>query len=114
MTTNIAQTLNNREQTHGAFTHNANTSQLLKLVVRQNQRWHQLPDTHRESIEMILHKVSRAINGDHKNADTFHDIAGYATLVERELVTMDSIEEEDNDVFTDGQDSRLGNGPQPD
>ncbi|MGR3808616.1 hypothetical protein SAMN05660772_01863 [Pasteurella testudinis DSM 23072] len=81
----INQTLTDREQTHGAFAANANTSQLFKLVARQNPKWQQLSDTQREAIEMILHKVSRAINGDHKHADNYHDIAGYAALVEKEL-----------------------------
>jgi len=34
-----------------------------------------------EAMEMILHKISRISNGDPNYADSWRDIAGYATLV---------------------------------
>jgi len=34
---------------------------------------------------MIAHKIARIINGDPNHLDSWHDIAGYATLVEQEL-----------------------------
>ena len=34
---------------------------------------------------MILHKIGRILNGDPNYADSWHDIAGYAKLVEDEL-----------------------------
>lgn len=33
---------------------------------------------------MIQHKIGRILNGDPAYADSWHDIAGYATLVEKE------------------------------
>lgn len=35
----------------------------------------------RESLEMVMHKIARIINGDPNYADSWHDIAGYAKLV---------------------------------
>ena len=32
---------------------------------------------------MILHKIARAVTGDAFYADTWHDIAGYALLIEK-------------------------------
>ena len=34
---------------------------------------------------MIQHKIARVLNGDPNYPDNWHDIAGYARLVEREL-----------------------------
>ena len=36
---------------------------------------------------MILHKIGRIINGDADYADSWHDIAGYASLVDKRLTT---------------------------
>ena len=35
----------------------------------------------REALEMIAHKIARIVNGDPNYADSWVDIAGYATLV---------------------------------
>lgn len=35
----------------------------------------------REALEMIAHKIARILNGDPNYADSWHDVAGYATLV---------------------------------
>ena len=34
---------------------------------------------------MIFHKIGRIVNGDPNYADSWHDIAGYAKLVEDRL-----------------------------
>lgn len=34
---------------------------------------------------MIQHKIARILNGGKSHVDNWHDIAGYATLVENEL-----------------------------
>ncbi len=38
-----------------------------------------------EALEMICHKIARIINGDSDYADSWVDIAGYATLVANRL-----------------------------
>ena len=35
---------------------------------------------------MITNKMARIVNGDPNYIDNWHDIAGYATLVEQELI----------------------------
>ena len=42
-----------------------------------------LPHTHRMALYMIASKMARIVNGDFNSIDEWHDIAGYATLVER-------------------------------
>ena len=38
-----------------------------------------------EALDMIFHKIARILNGDPNYADSWHDIAGYATLIDKEL-----------------------------
>lgn len=45
----------------------------------------ELPDTHLEALDMICHKIARILAGDPNEPDHWHDIAGYATLVEKEI-----------------------------
>jgi hypothetical protein len=47
-------------------------------------RWKVLPPWARQSLREIAGKISRALNGNHLKADTWHDISGYAELAERE------------------------------
>ena len=35
----------------------------------------------REALEMLALKIARILNGDPNYADSWHDVAGYATLV---------------------------------
>ena len=85
MTDKINQIINDRGQTHGSFRANAETAQILKVVLRNNERFYMLPPTQREALDMIMHKASRAINGSHNHKDTWDEIAGYATLISNEL-----------------------------
>lgn len=44
-----------------------------------------LKPIHIEALRMINSKIARILNGDPNHIDNWHDIAGYATLVEQEL-----------------------------
>jgi len=39
----------------------------------------------REALDMICHKIARIVNGNPDYADSWTDIAGYATLVAERL-----------------------------
>lgn len=39
----------------------------------------------KEALEMLAHKIGRILNGDPDYADSWDDIAGYATLVANRL-----------------------------
>ena len=41
--------------------------------------------TQREGLKAILQKIARILNGDPNYADNWHDIQGYARLVEERL-----------------------------
>lgn len=81
---NVSSTLAERGARYGTFVDNAQLAQSLKNTLRSNTRWYKLPDAHREALDMIMHKAARIVNGDPNYADNWHDVAGYAILVEKE------------------------------
>ena len=83
----IIDTLNERGGKYGPFWVHAAITQELKRVVSNRPGYKRLSDDQREALDMILHKIGRIINGDPSYADSWHDIAGYATLVEQTLVS---------------------------
>lgn len=86
MTNQINETLSTRSTTHGDFTENSYVMQALKAYLRDHPGWEKLTNYQRESLDMICHKIGRILCGDPNFSDHWHDIAGYATLVENILV----------------------------
>lgn len=80
----INNTLAERQSTHGNFRDHAIFAQALKEHFR-DACWDKLAPQQREAIDMICHKLARIAVGDPSHTDHWHDIAGYATLVEQEL-----------------------------
>lgn len=83
----VEQTLSERGQRYGLFTGHAHVTQDLKRVVRLHliARDKKLTDDQQEALDMIFHKIGRIVNGDPDYADSWHDIAGYAKLVDDRL-----------------------------
>lgn len=81
----VEQTLSERGTRYGDFSDNARVSQNLKQFLEDEPGWQQLDHLHREALSMIFQKISRIINGDPDYADNWHDIQGYARLVEERL-----------------------------
>lgn len=83
----VTQTLEERGSRYGAFTGHAHVTQDLKKVVRMHlvARDKKLTDDQQEALDMIFHKIGRIVNGDADYADSWHDIAGYAKLVDDRL-----------------------------
>ena len=81
----LEQTLNDRGKTHGSFTENARTSQHLKAVMRKSPNWDELSQIQKEGLEVIAAKLSRILSGNPNEPDHWHDIQGYARLVEQSL-----------------------------
>ena len=83
---NIEHTLQDRKETHGEFQDVAYTSQSLKNVVKNSGvKYEELSDSKKEAIDNILQKISRIVNGDSNHLDNYHDISGYARLIEKEI-----------------------------
>lgn len=83
--TSVNETLSERGKRYGEFDEHARIAQDLKYECTQSINWSTLAPDQREAIDMICHKLARILNGDADYADSWHDIAGYATLVENRL-----------------------------
>ena len=81
----VEQTLTERGNRYGDFATHAGISQSLKEVMDATPRWAEIPTYQREALEMIAHKIARILNGDPNYSDNWHDIQGYAQLVEERL-----------------------------
>lgn len=84
----IKETLNQRQSQYGSFEDVATATQdLLKILEKTGLK--SLPPMHKEALHMICSKMVRIVNGDHNFIESWHDIAGYATLMENELRVTD-------------------------
>jgi hypothetical protein len=81
----VVLTLTEREKSYGDFRDLARVAVNLKREMHRAPRWDALPSDMQESLDMIASKIARILNGDPEHADSWHDIAGYAVLVERRL-----------------------------
>jgi len=81
----VSNTLEERGSRYGDFPTHATITQNIKRAMVESPNWNFLPDEMKESLEMIAHKIGRILNGDPTYADSWHDISGYATLIENEL-----------------------------
>ena len=83
---NLADTLNQRGTRYGEFKDHADLCQRLKSQMHRSRNWSKLDSDMTEALEMIQHKIARILNGDPSYHDSWHDIAGYATLVADRLM----------------------------
>ncbi len=85
--TDINEVLHERGTRYGKFTGHAAVTQGIKSIMFNTREDLVLTADQREALEMIAHKIGRIINGDPNYADSWTDIAGYATLVATRLLT---------------------------
>lgn len=92
----VRNTLNERGGRYGRFDKHAGLADRLiriaqfectDLAVLGKERtgWLRLAPDQRHSIRYILDKIARILEGDPNYNDNWHDIAGYATLIEDRL-----------------------------
>lgn len=81
----VGDTLTERGVRYGSFKDGASIMQALKAVMHAQPGWARLRPSQRESLDMIVHKIGRILNGDPNYIDSWHDIQGFAKLVEDEL-----------------------------
>lgn len=80
---NIEDTLELRGNVYGKYETLATTAQQLKDIVRMGANYDSLSLPMKESVDMICHKIARIVNGGQpQEIDHWHDIAGYAKLIE--------------------------------
>lgn len=85
MNKTIDETLDQRGKNYGDYRDVAYTAQQLKVALRYTKGWHTMEPFMQESMDMICNKMARILNGNPYYDDSWHDIAGYATLVEKQL-----------------------------
>lgn len=81
----IEGTLAERGSRYGKFVDHARTTQAIKLAMTNGTNWGDLDDDMLEALDMIAHKIGRILEGDPEYVDSWHDIIGYARLVEKRL-----------------------------
>jgi len=77
----VEATLAERQNQYGDFKDVAHLSQGLQSLLSVGN----FSDTQQEAIQMICSKLARLACGDADHVDSWHDIAGYATLVVKDL-----------------------------
>lgn len=82
--TDLDNTLAERKTQHGPFSsHSVIECELRSILERHGSK---LGHSQKVAVGMIMHKLARIMNGGHRHSDTWHDIAGYAELIRRELL----------------------------
>ena len=78
-------TLAARHERYGTFMETAAIIQGLKVIMHAAPGWRLLGADQKESLDMIANKLGRILRGDSSYTDSWHDIAGYAKLIENRL-----------------------------
>lgn len=84
----IDETLAARGEHYGDFKKTFAVIQQIKLALQAGEGWDHMPLERREALEMIAVKMGRLVSGDSGHADSRHDIAGYAQLVEESVTPV--------------------------
>ena len=76
-----------RGSRYGKFSGHARITQSLKGVIEYELKnaGKVLAHNQQEALDMICHKIGRILNGDPNYADSWIDIAGYSSLVAKQL-----------------------------
>ena len=84
----VENTLNTRAAVHGNYVDAASfkDSVLQECVNCKTGNWEKLGPVGRQTVHMIIEKLGRIMYGDPLFSDHWHDIAGYATLMDNYLV----------------------------
>lgn len=81
----VENTLKQRGNKYGPFTEHARVTQNIKKAMMDSPNWDKLDPDMKEALEMDAHKTGRILCGDPYYADSWHDKAGYAKLVDDRL-----------------------------
>lgn len=104
----IQKTLAERATTYGSFKDVATLSQSLQATMRNSKNWGSMQNEMREALQTISSKIARILNGDPEHVDSWHDIAGYATLVEKSLGKHEAVWPDDARIDVVGQNGNTG------
>jgi hypothetical protein len=89
--TDVSATLAERGGRYGAFIDHAKIAQGLQEVLQKAPNWSKLDPDMRQALCVICDKMARILNGDPYYEDNWHDIQGYARLVEKRILDLKEI-----------------------
>ena len=92
---NIDNTLSERGARYGSFEEHAKIAQALQNVmrdVRNGEAWDLLLPDQRQALTTITDKIARMLNGDPTYRDNWHDIVGYAKLVDDRMARDENVQ----------------------
>lgn len=87
----VEATLAQRGTRYGDFSDHARLCQRIKTTMMthtnkdSSRGWTRLSDVQRQALDVIADKIARILTGDPDYDDNWHDIQGYAKLVEDRL-----------------------------
>lgn len=84
-TEGVDSTLAARDPKYGEFTAQCVVISGIEDAMHHSRNWGFLPPDMKESLGMIASKIARILNGDPDYIDSWHDIVGYARLIEKRL-----------------------------
>lgn len=90
----VTNTLEERGSRYGRFADHAAIAQGIQDVMRAAPRWDDLDQDMKQALSVIADKIARILNGDPFYLDNWHDIQGYAKLIEDRLNMIPEHEEE--------------------
>lgn len=82
----VEDTLNERNKSYGSFFAQSRISEDLKAIMHGTINWKLLEPDQKEAFDIIAVKIARLLNGDPNFIDGWHDIQGYARLVETRII----------------------------
>lgn len=85
----IEKTLEERGARYGDFADHAKIAQTIQDDMRATKGWEKLSPSQKQALTTISDKIARILNGDPQYADNWHDIAGYASLVDKQLINRE-------------------------
>lgn len=84
----VEETLAQRGSRYGDFSVHAEIAQNLQDDMRGAKGWEALSPVQKQALTVIADKIARILSGDPDYDDNWHDIQGYAKLVEDRLVDV--------------------------
>ena len=79
----IETTLQERGARYGSFEEHATIAQAIQDAFRiYPEKWDKLPPVIKQGFTTLADKIARTLNGDEYYDDNYHDIGGYAKLME--------------------------------
>lgn len=106
----VNKTLEERGSRYGQFADHARIAQGLQDVMRGHPNWDKLDLDMKQALTVIADKIARILNGDPFYIDNWHDIQGYAKLIEDRLNMISTVEEP---LFEEPRQQYMWNGEIP-